>query len=101
MQKTELPKHFKDYFWDVKFDGMILEDAPMMVLKRVLDRGKAKDIKWLLKHYSFEDIKKLLLFTRDLSPKTGKLWADVLRLDYKNIPCLNKPYTPIQWGFSS
>ena len=98
MAKTKLPESFRSYFWDVKFDGMTLEDAPTMVLKRLLDRGNTKDIKWMLKHFSLEDIKKLLLFTRDLSPKTGKLWADVLGMDYRSVPCLNKPYTPIQWG---
>lgn len=98
MNKTKLPESFRQYFWDVDFDGMTLEDAPMMVLKRLLDRGGVEEIGWVKKHYKLNDIKKLLLFTKDLSPKTGKFWADVLGVKYKNVPCLNKPYTPIQWG---
>jgi hypothetical protein len=101
MAKTKLPAHFKQFFWDVKFDDFYLEDAPTMVLKRMLDRGKTDDIRWILKHFTLEDIKELLLFTRDLDPKTGKFWADILELDHTRVPCLQKPYDPIHWGLYS
>jgi hypothetical protein len=101
MAKTKLPENFRQFFWDVNFDDLYLEDAPTLVLKRVLDRGYTNDIKWILKRFTLDDIKKLLLATRDLDPKTGKFWADVLSLDYSRVPCLQKPYSPIHWGLYS
>ncbi len=99
MQK--LPKFLQEYFWDVEFDRLTLEKSRNFILKRVLDRGDVKAIKWLLKHYENEDIKKLLLSTRDLSPKTANFWADHFGLDHKKVPCLQKPYSRIQFGLSS
>lgn len=99
--KTKLPESFREYFWDVDFDSLTLKEAPIMILKRVLDRGNTSDIFWLKEHYSMDDIKKLLLFTRDLSPKTGTFWADILKLPYSQVVCLQKPYSPIQWGLYS
>jgi len=97
----KLPSFLEQYFWDVDFDKLSFNKSKTFILKRVLDRGNDKAIKWLLQYYTKEDIKKLLLSSRDLSPKTASFWADYLRLDHKKVPCLQKPYSRIQFGLSS
>ncbi len=101
MGKSKLPNSFKKYFWDVDFEKINFEESKTFVLKRILDRGDDKAIIWLSKHYTKADIKKLLLTTRDLSPKTANFWADYLNIDPQNVPCLQKPYSRIQFGLSS
>lgn len=98
---SDIPSSFKPYFWDVDFNSLTLKNAPTLILKRVLDRGKTKDVLWIKKHYSNNQIKSLLSFSRDISQKTAVFWADILKMDYKEVKCLQKPYSPIPFGLSS
>lgn len=100
-KKTQLPQPFKSYFWDVKFEELTTQSDAAFVIKRVLDRGNLSDIRWLVKTYGKEEIKKVILKTRDLSRPTGNLWADILGVDKTQVPCLQKPYSPIHFGLSS
>ncbi len=101
MGTTKLPKFLKQYFWDVDFDLLSFEKSKTFILKRVLDRGDDKAIKWLLKFYTKDDIKNLLYTSRDLSQKTANFWANYLNLDPKKVLCLQKPYSRIPFGLSS
>ena len=97
----KLPNFLKQYFWDVDFEKIDPVKSRIFLLKRVLDRGDTKALKWLLKHYTKEDIKKLLTTSRDLSPKTANFWALYLGIDKRKVICLQKPYSRIQFGLSS
>ncbi len=97
----KLPSFLKQYFWDVDFNKIDSEKSRTFILKRLLDRGDDKALKWLLKHYTKDDIRQLLLTTEDLSRKTANFWADILNVDHNKVPCLQKPYSRIQFGLSS
>lgn len=97
----KLPPFLKQYFWDVDFEKLEFGTSKTFILKRVLDRGNDKALKWLLKHYTKDDIRQLLLTTRDISAKTANFWADLLNINHKKVPCLQKPYSRIQFGLSS
>jgi len=97
----KLPAFLKKYFWDTDFEKMDFERSKVFILKRILDRGNDQALRWLLQHYTREDIKQLLLTTRDLSAKTANFWTEYLGLDHKKVPCLQKPYSRIQFGLSS
>lgn len=101
MRKTKLPTSFKKYFWDVDFNSLNFIEAKSFILKRLLDRGDMEALTWLRKYYTKEEIKELLLNTRDLSQKTANFWADILKLDHRKVPCLQKPYSRIPFGLSS
>lgn len=101
MQKTKLPEDFRPYFWDVDFDNLYLEEAPTLILKRLLNRGNTGAIFWMKKHYSNDQIKNLLSVSRDLDQKTGTFWASVLGMDNSEVRCLQKPYSPTHWGLYS
>jgi len=97
----KLPKSFEQYFWDVDFDSLSLKKSRLFILKRLLDRGDTKAIRWVFKNYQKEEIKNLILISRDLSPKTGNFWADFLGIDKRKVVCLQKPYSRIPFGLSS
>lgn len=101
MRKTKLPAVFKKYFWDVDFNSLKLKEAKTFILKRLLDRGDTESLVWLRKHYTEAEIEALLLSTRDLSQKTANFWADILKVDRRKVPCLQKPYSRIPFGLSS
>lgn len=101
METKKLPKFLKKYFWDVDFELMKFKESKTFILKRVLDRGDTKALNWLKRNFTKEEIRQLLLISRDLSRKTANFWADILKIDHKKVPCLQKPYSRIPFGLSS
>ncbi len=100
-EKSQLPQSLKPYFWDVSFEKLEIKRSAHLIIKRVLDRGNLSDIRWLLKTYRKDEIKKVIMETRDLARPTGNFWADILGIDKAQMPCLQKPYFPIHFGLSS
>lgn len=100
-ENTQLPQSFRTYFWDVKFEELEIKTHAHLIIKRLLDRGNLSDIRWLVQTYGNEEIKKVVMGTRDLARPTGNLWADILGIDKTQVPCLQKPYFPIHFGLSS
>ena len=100
-EKIQPPEFLRSYFWDVKFDLLDFRKSRTFILKRVLDRGNTKALSWIRQNYTNQEIKKLLLTTRDISPKTANFWAIFLGIDKRKVVCLQKPYSRIQFGLSS
>jgi len=100
-EKAKLPEFLRSYFWDVKFEDLDLKKSRTFILKRVLDRGDTKALSWVRQNYTNQEIEKLLLTTRDISPKTANFWALFLGIDKRKVVCLQKPYSRIQFGLSS
>lgn len=90
-QKTPVPEFLKPYFWDVRFEDLDFEKFRTFVLKRVLDRGSTQAIRWIRQNYTDQEIEKLLLTSRDISPKTANFWALLLGVDRKKVHALKNP----------
>jgi len=100
-RKTQVPEFLRPYFWDVEFNLLDFKKSKTFILKRVLDRGNTKALAWIRQNYTNDEIKKLLLTARDISPKTANFWALFLGIEKKKVICLQKPYSRIQFGLSS
>ena len=100
-EKTKLPEFLRSYFWDVAFEELDIKTHSILIIKRVLDRGNLRDIRWLIKTYEKDVIKKAVMSTRDLARPTGNFWADIFDLPKNQVACLQKPYFPIHFGLSS
>lgn len=90
-KKTLIPDFLRSYFWDVKFENLNLEKSRTFILKRVLDRGDIEALGWMRQNYTNQEIEKLLLTSRDISPKTANFWALFLNVDIKKVPALENP----------
>lgn len=99
--ESKLPEFLRAYFWDVNFEGLDPQENYYQIIKRVLDRGDTQAVKWVREIYGLEKIAHVVATTRDLDSATANLWADVLGLDRSQVPCLNKPYSPIHFGLYS
>ena len=97
----KIPSYFKSYFWDVNYSKLDPIKDSAFIIKRSIDRGNTDSIKWILSNYKKEDIKNVILKSRDISVKTANFWCDFLDLNQKDILCLQKPYSPTQFGLSS
>ena len=100
-KKPKLPEYFREYFWDVEFENIDIEKSRFFIVKRVLDRGDTSSLRFVIDTYGLDAIKEVVLTTRDLSRPTGNFWADMFNLDKNQVPCLQKPYSPIHWGLYS
>ncbi len=87
----KLPGFLKQYFWDVNFDKINPEKSSMFILERVLDKGDMKAIRWLFRKYNKQDVKQLLISSKNLSPLTSNFWADYFDFDKSKIPSLKNP----------
>ena len=100
-EKIQVPEFLRPYFWDIKFADLKIRKHAFFIIKRVLDRGNLHDIRWLIKTYGKDIIRKVVMKTKDLSRPTGNFWADILNMDKDQVKCLQKPYSPIHFGLSS
>ena len=94
MGTKKLPKFLKKYFWDVDFEKLIFSKYKSFILECLLERGETQAIKWVSTHYTKKDIQKIILTSKNLSPKTANFWALYLGVDLKKVPSLQKPYLP-------
>lgn len=94
-KSTKLPEFLKPYFWDVEFNDIDVEKSKHFIVKRAIDRGNTSAVKFVIKTYGLDAIREVVLTTRDISRPTGNFWADMLNLDKKQVPCLQKPYEPL------
>lgn len=100
-EKIQIPEFLRPYFWDVEFEDLEIKKHAFLVIKRVLDRGNLRDIRWLVATYGKDSIKKVVIETKDLARPTGNFWADLLNIEKRRVQCLQKPYSPIHFGLSS
>ena len=100
-EKIQVPDFLRSYFWDVAFNELEVKTHTFLIIKRILDRGNLSDVRWLLKTYGKDTIKKVVTGTKDLARPTGNFWADLLGIDKRQVPCLQKPHSPIHFGLSS
>ncbi len=98
---SALPDFLKPYFWDVDFNSLDPDEKPDFIIKRVIDRGDTKSLRWLRQKYTLDQIKELVLVTHDLSRRTANFWAKILNLDPNKVPCLLKPYNPAPFAPSN
>lgn len=86
------PQFLKKYFWDIDFSTFDTKKSQDYVIVRLLEYGDVPATKWLLKTFSKEDIKKVVITKRNLSPQTASFWSLFLGIKEKDVVCLQKPY---------
>ncbi len=97
----KIPSYFKSYFWDIDYAKLDPIKDSSFIIKRSLDRGDTNSVKWILSNYKREEIKNVISKSRDISAKTANFWGDFLGINQNDILCLQKPYSPTQFGLSS
>lgn len=97
----KLPSNFKKYFWDTDFSTIDPDKNKIYIIKRILDRGNAFSVKWIIENYQQSDLIETITKTRDMSKKTGNFWADYFGINKSSVACLQKPYSPTPFGLSS
>lgn len=66
-------------FWDVNPKSIDKKKHASYVIERILDFGNDREIRWMNKTYSLNQIKKIVKTSRVLHKKSKALWNIVYR----------------------
>ena len=94
-----LPELLKEYFWDVEFEKIDLHKQKVFILKRLLEYGNEKAVAWMWRNFKKAEIKDALSNYRGYSQKSANFWAVILKMDRKDIKCLNRSFIKTQKQF--
>ncbi len=95
----KLPLFLKKYFWDVDFKNLDLQKREVYILRRVLEYGDEKSVRWMQRSFKRERIKDVLSSFRGYSLKTANFWAVILNIKKENVKCLNRSFMETQKQF--
>jgi hypothetical protein len=91
-----IPAYVKKYFWEINVRELNLKDNADYIIKRILEYGDIKAVRWLFKTVSRKKIKEALLKGRGFSRPTANFFAGILGLDKNKIACLKRSYQKTQ-----
>jgi hypothetical protein len=83
-------KILKQIFWDTNLKQINIKKNSPYVIGRILEYGDLSQINWMFRQYSSSQIKKILISTRNLTPKSANFWADYYGISKRKIGCLNR-----------
>lgn len=87
-----IPKNLLHFFWDIDTEKLNPKEKPEFVIERLLDKGDANAVSWVLNNYSTQTITNTFETVRDFSPKIGNFWMLYLNIPKEKMLCLQEPY---------
>ena len=84
-----MPKFLESLFWDTPFKGIHKRRHSAYIIKRILEYGDMKSIKWMLGTYGKKEIIGVVKSMRDLSKKSGNFWSIIFNIRREDILCLS------------
>lgn len=72
-------------------DSLDLEGDKFLIIERVFEHGGDKQVRFILDHYTSEDIIKVVKESSYLSPRTVNYWCLYLKLEKEKTKCYMKP----------
>ena len=90
----KIPQFLKKYFWDIDFNKLDIKERQFYIIKRILNYGDERAIKWLTKHFSKDEHIKTLTSSRELSPRSANFWTLILDVPKGKVKCLQKQSLP-------
>ncbi len=66
-------------FWDTNPNKIDVKKNAQYIIERVLDFGNDKEVKWLYHFYDKSLLKKVVVKSRSLRPRTKNLWTLLLK----------------------
>ena len=71
----QLPPYTYRYFWDIDPAQLDADGYPTYVLERLLEYGDLPSVRWMLEHFSRQEITNVLQISGRLSPLSANFWA--------------------------
>lgn len=85
-----IPVYLKKYFWDVDFEKINLKKSQAYIIKRLLEYGDEKAIKWMWRNFGKTEVRNVLSNSRGFSVRSVNFWALILNIPREEVLCLRK-----------
>ncbi len=70
-----IPSNLHHFFWDVNVDSFAPAAFPDYTIARILEFGDQVAIHWLMETFPREQIQRVIIEERRLSPRSANFWA--------------------------
>lgn len=83
--RAKLPEHFKKFFWDTTFEKLDLIKNANYIVPRLLAFGDFEAFKFVLRNYSYEELKNVTKTSREFTPKVANFMSFQFGVDKKDM----------------
>jgi len=87
---NSIPSFLKRYFWDVDISNVDKYAHSYFIIERILEFGDIKSVKWMKDNFDLDEIKQVILSSKNLSKKSSNFWQIILNLEKDKIYCFRK-----------
>ncbi|KKU03137.1 MAG: hypothetical protein UX06_C0045G0003 [Candidatus Giovannonibacteria bacterium GW2011_GWA2_45_21] len=87
-----IPAYIKPYFWEADTKKLDPKKYPEYVISRVLEYGDKKSAGWMIKTFDRNVIRKVIINSHGLSPRSANFWGALFDVSKNKILCLKKSY---------
>ena len=94
-----LPGFLEKYFWDVEFEKIDFDNRKIYIIKRILEYGDEKAVRWMRRSFKEGEIKNALCNFRGYSQKSANFWAFILGVKKEDVKCLSRSFRETQKQF--
>lgn len=88
----KLPRSLHRYFWDIDADKLDIERWDKYVIARILQWGRAEDLRWLRKTYGKDRLIEVVKRSRELSVKNANYYAEIWGIPQMEVVCLQPEF---------
>ena len=79
IRKPKIMKFRQTLFWDVNPKNIDVKKNAQYIIERVADFGDDNEARWVLDFYNKRLLKKVIVKSRSLRPRTRALWTLMLQ----------------------
>ena len=85
-----LPKFLHKYFREIDFAKLDFDKSKIYILKRILEYGDKKIVRWMVNNFTKDEIKNALKRLRGFPAKTANFWALIFDIPRDEVLCLRR-----------
>jgi hypothetical protein len=83
-----IPNNLIPFFWDLDAQGFNPASYPEYSIGRILELGDPEAVSWMRETFSAEQIRRVILTERRLSPKSATYWALIYGIPCRDVAAL-------------
>ncbi|MBD3321855.1 MAG: hypothetical protein GF350_12235 [Chitinivibrionales bacterium] len=80
----------RPFFWDVDITTLDIVKHRRFIIERLLMFGRPEQVKWVLEHYSREEIVETIKKSKAINRKTASYWSIHFDIPREEIVCFNR-----------
>ena len=92
--ENKLPEFMRPLIWDTNFEKLDYKQYWFWIIERLLQYGRTDSIRWILKTFSEDEIKEVVMKSRILNRKVVTFWCSYYEINVEDTRCFSRSYVP-------